>query len=242
MSTTTLLVGSIPIKVTFKPIKNLHLSVFPPEGKVTISSPLEYDLERIKVYAATKLKWIKNEQQKIKKQARESKRLYITNESHYLLGERYLLKVKQSDKNWIERKPKQLILHVKDLENFELKQSIFETYYREILRHRINELITVYSKRMKVEIPDFKIRKMKTNWGSCSVNQLLTFNLELAKKPIDCIEYIVVHEMIHLKERHHNKRFVLLMDEYLPNWRLKKKELNELPIGIISNKKDPVND
>lgn len=231
MKVEQLKIGGVEIEVTFKDIKNLHLSVHPPEGKVTISSPEFYDMEKVKIYAATKLGWIKKEQLKFKNQARESERQMINQESHYLFGERYLLEVVVAKRNSISLKGKKIVLFVIDGNDKELKREVLYKFYRKALRIKLNSLLAHFADKMQLEIPEFKIRTMKTKWGSCAVTSgRLWFNIELTKKPIECIEYVVVHELVHLLERHHNKRFVLLMDQYYPNWRTQKKLLNELPL------------
>lgn len=225
------MIGELEIDVTFKDIKNLHLSVHPPQGHVTISSPLKYDLEKVKIYAATKLAWIKKEQRKFKEQLREEKRQYITQESHYFLGKRYLLSVTESKRNTVDLKGKRLLLTSEDFNNVVLKEATIYKFYRKELRRILEERIAYFSTQLNVEVPSFKIRFMKTKWGSCnSSKERIWFNIELAKKPLICIDYIVVHELVHLLERNHNKRFVLLMDKYFPAWRTVKKQLNELPL------------
>lgn len=224
-------IGSVTIDVTFKEIKNLHLSVHPPHGRVTISSPLEHDLEKVKIYAATKLNWIKKEQKKFREQAREGEKRYVTRESHQFLGERYLMKVKEAGRPKIEFNQKIIELYAVPNSTREQRETTLYNWYRKELYTVLESLIEVHSKKMGLSDFEFSIRKSKTKWGSCSTEKRkLWFNLELSKKPIDCIEYIVVHELIHLKERKHNKRFILLLDKYLPNWRLQKDKLNELPI------------
>jgi len=224
-------IGEVEIAVTFKAIKNLHLSVHPPHGHVTISSPEFYSLERVKIYAATKLGWIKKEQKKFREQARESERLMINRESHYLFGERYLLDVQAGKRNSVRLNGKKMVLTVTDIADKDLKQRMLYRYYRLELRKRLETYIGIYAQKMALTPPSFKIRVMKTKWGSCAVDsERLWFNIELAKKPLECIEYVVVHELVHLLERHHNKRFVLLIDQYFPSWRTQKKILNELPL------------
>lgn len=232
MKTELLQIGTVEIEVKFKPIKNLHLSVHPPYGHVTISSPEIYDLEKVKIYAATKLGWIKKEQKKFLAQEREDPRDFLTHESHYVFGTRYLLKLVSSKRNGVKLKGKKLYLYTTDPENKELSRKTLYSFYRRELRKKIEGFIAQYSQSMSLDLPEFKIRTMKTKWGSCATDsKRLWFNIELAKKPLECIEYIVVHEMVHLLERNHNKRFVLLMDRYYPNWQVQKKVLNELPIG-----------
>lgn len=227
----SLKIGKVEIEVTFKNIKNLHLSVHPPQGHVTIASPDFYDLEKVKIYAATKLPWIKKEQRKFLDQKRTTPRKYITRESHFFLGERFLMKVKPSTRNFLQTEGKSMILNVINKDDFTLKERLVQSFYRKELRKKLFELIQYHSRIMGVDVQDFKIRRMKTKWGSCAIdNHRIWFNIELAKKPIECIEYIVVHELVHLLEKNHNKKFIALMDQYLPNWRIQKKILNDLAL------------
>ncbi len=224
-------IGEVEIEVTFKAIKNLHLSVLPPYGRVTIASPLIYDLEKVKVYATTKLGWIKKEQSKFLSQARESLRTYENQESHFLFGERFLLKKVIGKRNSIHKSGKKIILQSTGEKTArELEKQLYK-YYRKELRSYLEKSVAKYALTMDLQIPEFKIRAMKTKWGACSVdNARLWFNIELVKKPYECIDYVVVHELVHFMERHHNKRFVQLMDHFYPSWRTQKKLLNELPI------------
>ncbi|WP_100074503.1 M48 family metallopeptidase [Chryseobacterium camelliae] len=231
MTTEILHIGSVDIEVTFKAIKNLHLSVHPPYGKVTIASPDFYDLEKVKIYAATKLGWIKREQDKIRSQEREEPKLMITQESHQFLGKRYLLKVIEANRPKLVLKHNAIELYATPNATLEQKHNTLYNWYKRELEAKIGNLIFDYAKLMNVTDINFGIRKMKTKWGSCSIEKrMLWFNIELAKKPIDCIEYIVVHELVHLLERNHNKNFIILMDKFLPNWRIQKRILNELPL------------
>lgn len=224
-------IGSLEIEVRFKAIKNLHLSVHPPFGKVTISSPEKYDLEKIKIYAATKLGWIKKEQAKLIAQNREGAKQFITRESHQFLGNRYLLKVIDSPKTGVKLQHHTLELLVSPNKTMEEKRKVLYTWYRKELRLVLDKLVGLHAQKIGLGDVDFGIRISKTKWGSCNTeSKKIWFNIELAKKPIECIEYIVVHELVHLLERHHNKRFILLMDQFLPNWHIQKKILNELPI------------
>lgn len=231
MQTTHLTIGSVNVEVKFKPIKNLHLSVHPPYGKVTVSSPEFFDLEKVRVYLLTKLGWIKRERTKIANQEREGEKLMVTRESHQFLGKRYLLEVKAATTNKIFLKHNSIALYSKESASVEAKKKVLYNWYRKELRTQIAIIISKYALIMNLPIPEFGIRIMKTKWGSCTTeSEKLWFNIELAKKPIECIEYIVVHEMVHLMERNHNKNFIILMDRYLPNWRIQKSILNELPI------------
>ncbi len=231
MTSDILHIGSVEIEVTFKAIKNLHLSVHPPNGRVTIASPEFYDLEKIKIYAATKLGWIKREQDKIRRQEREEPKLMITRESHQFLGKRYLLKVIEANRPKLVLKHNTIELYSLPEGSLEQKQKTLYNWYKKELEGKIGNLISAYAKIMKITDINFGIRKMRTKWGSCNIEKrMLWFNIELAKKPIECTEYIVVHEMVHLLERNHNKNFIILMDKFLPNWRVYKKILNELPL------------
>lgn len=224
--------NDIEVELSFKDIKNVHLRVHPPLGRVTLSAPENMDKEHLRVYVSTKLGWIRREKKKITSQKREPEYLYITNESHYFFGKRYLLKITESDKQ------SEVVLHYNKIEiivpdgsdkNY-IKNKLYK-WYRKQLRQFLFEKIEFYKDKMNVSPEGFGIRKVKTKWGSCNDSaKTLWFNIELAKKPKDCIEYIVVHELVHLKERRHNKDFILLMNKYYPNWQLRKKELNELPI------------
>ena len=231
MQITQLTIGSVEVEVRFKPIKNLHLSVHPPYGKVTVSSPEFFDLEKVKVYLITKLAWIKREQKKIASQEREGEKLFITRESHQFLGKRYLLELKESNRNNVILKHASIELYAKQDTSLDDKKKLLYSWYRKELRAHISILVNKYAILMKLAAPQFGVRVMKTKWGSCTTEQKrLWFNIELAKKPIECIEYIVVHEMVHLVERNHNKNFVILMDRYLPSWRTQKRILNALPL------------
>ncbi|MFD0750615.1 M48 family metallopeptidase [Mucilaginibacter calamicampi] len=227
----TIKISNIDIDVSFKDIKNVHLSVHPPNGKVTVSAPLHIDLDTVKIYAATKLSWIKKERSKILKQDRQSHKSYITRESHYLFGKRYLLEVTPASKAKVVAHHSKIELQVPQQFNAEDKHDLLYKFYRTELRNKLTNLISNYAKKMGLEPPDFGIRKMKTKWGSCSIERRhLWFNIELAKKPEACVEYIIVHEMVHLLERHHNKNFTALVDRYYPNWQVQKNILNELPL------------
>lgn len=231
MEKDVLRIGSVEIDVTFKEIKNLHLSVHPPHGRVTIASPFFYDLEKVKIYAATKLGWIKKEQAKLRNQQREEPKLMVTRESHQFLGKRYLLKVVEANRPKIVLKHDTIELYALAEATFTQKQNTLYNWYKKELEVKIVNLIYDYASEMDLRDINFGIRKMKTKWGSCNIQKrMLWFNIELAKKPIDCIEYIVVHELVHLLERNHNKNFIILIDKFLPSWRVQKKILNELPL------------
>ncbi|WP_020585438.1 M48 family metallopeptidase [Desulfobacter curvatus] len=228
----TFQLGDLPVEVVHKNIKNVHLSVYPPSGKVKVSAPLHMELETIRVFVISKLSWIKKQQKKLKNQKREAPRDYIERESHYYQGKRYQLKViENQNKSRVELNHKYLTLYVRPESDLQKRQDILNQWYREQLKQQIPKLIDQYEKLMDVDVAEFGVKRMKTKWGTCNPEaRRIWVNLELAKKPPECLEYIVVHEMLHLLEASHNNRFTNLMDLFLPKWRLYKDELNRLPV------------
>lgn len=227
--------GNISVDVVQKEIKNIHLSVYPPTGRVRISAPSRMDLDTIRVFAISKLGWIKRQQAKLKSQKREAPREYIARESHYYLGKRYLLKVIEHDAApKIILKHGTIDLHVRRNTPLEQRQAILNEWYRQRLKEVAPKYIEKWEKIMKVKVAEFGIKRMRTKWGTCTREaERIWLNLELAKKPLQCIEYIIVHEMVHLLERRHNERFIAHMDNFMPQWRLYKEELNRLPVGHV---------
>jgi predicted metal-dependent hydrolase len=227
--------GDIDVDVVQKDIKNLHLSVYPPTGRVHISAPLRMDLETIRIFAISKLSWIKKQQVKMREQKREAPREYISRESHRFLGKRYLLKVIEHDAPpRVEIRHKTLEMYVRPNTDTAKRHEIIEDWYRQKLKEMLPELIERMEKKIPVKVAEYRVKKMKTKWGTCNVDaRRIWINLELAKKPLHCLEYILVHEMTHLLERHHNSRFVDYMDHFLPQWRSYKDDLNRYPVSHI---------
>lgn len=225
--------GDIIIDVELKDIKNIHLSVYPPIGRVRIAAPLRMNLDTIRIYAISKLGWIKKQQQKFLSQVREAPREYLNKEGHYFLGKRYMLRVIEKDAPpLVTVKHKTIELYVRPNTDTKKRHSILEEWYRVQLKELVPPIITKWEKIMGVSTNDFGIKKMKTKWGTCNREaKRIWLNLELAKKPFHCIEYIIVHEMIHLLERNHNDKFIAYMDRYLPEWKQLKKDLNRLPLS-----------
>lgn len=225
--------GDLMIEVERKEIRNIHLSVYPPVGAVRISAPLRMDLDTIRVYAISKLKWIRKQQDIFNRQQRETRREFLTRESHYYLGERYLLKVIEQDANpRIILKKKEIRMLVRPETRLEKKQEMLDEWYRSELKRIVPPIIKNWEEKIGVKAHDYGIKKMRTKWGTCNPNAgRIWLNLELAKKPLECIEYIVVHELIHLIEPSHSKRFMALLDEHLPKWKFYRDELNRLPIS-----------
>jgi len=231
MSTDQINIGSITIDVDVKDIKNMHLGVYPPNGRVRIASPLKMDAESIRLFAISKLSWIKKQQKKFKDQDRESPREYINRESHYYKGKRYLLNVIEQESGAPEviiRNKKYIDLYVREGSSAAQREKALKEWYRKQLHQTAAPLIEKWEERIGVELNDWRIRQMKTKWGSCNIEaKRIWLNLELAKKPLEALEYIIVHELCHLLERHHNERFVTYLDRYMSNWREVRKGLNK---------------
>ncbi|MBU1699646.1 MAG: M48 family metallopeptidase [Candidatus Eisenbacteria bacterium] len=224
--------GDIVVDVVLKDIKNVHLSVYPPTGRVRISAPRRMSMETIRVFAISKLGWIKQKQKKLREQERETPREYLDRESHYLWGKRYLLVVAESNAPpSIELKHDRMLLRVRPGTDAYRRQALVEGWYREQIRKAVPLLLARWQPLMKVRVERFFVRRMKTRWGSCNRKaRTIRLNTELAKKPAECLEYVVVHELAHLLEPTHNARFVALMDQFMPNWRVHREALNRLPI------------
>ena len=224
--------GGVAVDVVKKDIKNVHLSVYPPTGKVRISAPLRMNLDTIRVFAISKLAWIKQQQKKVCEQEREQPREYLDRESHYLWGKRYLLSVIEKDAPpQVELKHSRIVLQIRPASSEEKKQAVLDEWYRAQLRQAVAPVIDKWESLMAVKVERFFIQRMKTKWGSCTpVSASIRLNTDLAKKPRECLEYIVVHEMTHLLEPTHNRRFIALMDHFIPEWRYRKQMLNRLPV------------
>lgn len=230
---TQIYLGEIAVDVVRKDIKNLHLSVHPPVGKVRIAAPVWMDLDTIRVFAITKLAWIKSQQKKLREQERETPREYLDRESHYVWGKRYLLKLVEVEAApSVELKHNRMILRLRSETSQEKKQAILDAWYREQLKQVVSPLIAKWERIIGVKAGKFFVQKMKTKWGSCSPGpRNIRLNTDLAKKPLQCLEYIVAHELTHLLERHHNDRFTALMDAHMPQWRQYRDMLNSLPLA-----------
>jgi predicted metal-dependent hydrolase len=231
----TITINNITIVVDRKDIKNIHLSVNPPDGNVKIASPFRVDDEAIRLFALSKLAWIKKQKNKFENQERQSAREFVLGESHYFKGKRYLLNIITTETFKpirIKTSNKYLDLYVKKESTTEYKKNVIVEWYRKELKKEIPELLDKWQKKIGVEINGWQVRQMKNKWGSCDIeNKTIRLNLEIVKKPIICLEYIIVHELVHLLERQHNDRFIELMNKYLPNWRLLRDELNRFPIS-----------
>ncbi|MCH7225113.1 M48 family metallopeptidase [Haloferula sp. A504] len=229
---TRLQIGELEVEVIRKDIKNVHLSVLPPVGKVRLSAPEHVKIDTLRVYVVSRLQWIRKQQEKLKGQDRETPRDYVERESHYLWGKRYLLTIDEKDEPpKVELTHRQMILQVRPGATQAKREEVLASWYRDRLREAVPPLIARWEPMLGVKVKRFFIQHMKTKWGGCSPERgTVRLNSELAKKPPECLEYLVVHEMVHLLEPTHNDRFLGLMDRFMPNWRSRRATLNSLPV------------
>jgi predicted metal-dependent hydrolase len=229
-----LIIDDIEIEVTKKNIKTIRLSVHPPNGQVKISAPNRMTNESIRLFVVSRLTWIKKQQLRFENQERIPELGYVSGEEHCYFGQLYLLNIiyESTNRSKIEiRNNKFIDLYVKEGSDIEKKANIMKEWYRKELKTLIPPLIGKWENIMGLKINEWGVKQMKTRWGTCNINaKRIWLNLELAKKPYHCLEYIIVHEMAHLIERGHGPKFKAIMDEYYPNWRNVKAELN----GMIS--------
>jgi predicted metal-dependent hydrolase len=227
-----LTLGEIEVDVVLKDIKNVHLSVYPPTGRVRISAPERMSLNTIRVFAISKLGWIKQQQQRLRAQERETPREYVDRESHYVWGRRYLLKViEEHGAPTVELKHSKMVVRVGPGTNDDVKRAAVARWYREQIKAAVPDLTARWEPMIGVKVERIFVQKMKTKWGSCNPDtRSIRLNTDLAKKPRECLEYIVVHEMVHLLEPTHNARFVAMMERLMPQWRLFREQLNRLPV------------
>ena len=226
-------VNDLVVDVHRKDIKNLHLGVYPPDGRVRVASPLNIDDEAVRLFIISKLGWIRKQQREFLAQPRQSIREYVSGESHYFMGDRYLLNVvhRKGPPEIVIRNKNHIDLFVREGSDYEYRKRVMTEWYRSELKTLAAPLVEKWKNEMGVRVTHWGIRSMKTKWGSCNIERgRILLNLELAKKPQHCLEYIIVHELVHLLERHHNDRFVALMDKFMPQWRLFRDELNAYPL------------
>jgi predicted metal-dependent hydrolase len=231
--TTTLNLGELTVAITYKGIKNVHLTVHPPQGEVRVSAPLTMNPDTVRVFIISKLAWIRQQRRRILAQEREAPREYVNRESHLVWGQRYLLKVVEHQAPpKVNLAPKTLELYVRPHTPQEKRHQVISEWYRQQIKDVVPGLIAKYETVMGVEVREFGVKRMKTRWGTCNPRaQRIWLNLELAKKPLACLEYVVVHEMTHLLEPKHNDRFWRFIDSFYPQWQHHRDELNRLPLG-----------
>ncbi|MFZ1107794.1 MAG: SprT family zinc-dependent metalloprotease [Rhodomicrobium sp.] len=229
-----ILVGGVPVEVVRKRIKNLHLGVYPPEGRVRVAAPLVLSEEAVRLAVVARLGWIKQQRAKFVAQERQSAREYVSGKCHFFKGRRYRLSVIETgQRSKVSLRGSESIdLTIKPGADRATRESALQRWYRKELKACAAPLVEKWAQRAGLPVPDFRIKRMKTKWGTCSpTHRRIWLNLELIKKPPACLEYIVVHELIHLLERQHNGAFVAHMDRLLPGWRSIRQELNAQPLA-----------
>lgn len=229
----TIVLGDIVIVLNRKAVKNVHLSVHPPAGHVTLVAPTGTRLEVARAYAISKLGWIRAQQEKLSAQAREAPRQFVERESHYLWGRRYLLSVVEEDaKPLISLGHRKITLKVRPGSSRAKREEVMHDWHRSLLHEVVPALIRKWETKIGVQVSGYFLQRMKTKWGGCNHRAgNIRLNTELVKKPKDLLEYVVVHEMLHLVEPTHSERFVALLERYYPTWREARAELNELPLA-----------
>jgi hypothetical protein len=234
MKTMTLrrLPGGITVEVTLKDIRTLRLSVHAPDGRVKVSAPAAMPEDLIRTFVLDRLGWIEKHRQRLATRESRAAPGYTDGESHLFSGRRYTLRiVERRAPARVELGHDTLVLQVRPGASAERRRSVLDAWYRQQLKAAVPALIAGYQPRLGVQVDEFGVKRMKTRWGTCNPRaRRIWLNLELAKKPPECLEYIVVHEMMHLLEPHHNARFHALMDRFLPHWRLHKDRLNSMPV------------
>lgn len=228
-----LTVRGIDVDVIYKDIKNLHIGVYPPLGRVRVAAPERLDDEQVRLAVIQRLPWIKRQREQLKAAPRQTEREMVTGESHFVWGVRKRLKVvERPGRTHLEVDGDRLVLYTPDTTTADQRRAALDQWRRQQLREAIPGVIETWEQKLEVAVPKWTIRRMKTKWGSCNrENRHLWFNVELAKKHPDCLEYIVVHEMAHYFERNHGERFTKLMDKYLPDWRSRRDQLNGAPLA-----------
>lgn len=229
----TITVAGIPVRVVRKAIQNLHLGVYPPDGRVRVAVPLNTTDDNARLAVASRLSWIRKQQRSFQAQARQSEREMLTGESHYVWGIRRLLTVvERRGCHQVEIRARRLILYVNPGTTVANRRLALNEWYRDQLKAKLTALVSGCEEVVGVKLAGWGVKRMKTKWGSCNIaTRRIWLNLELAKKPPQCLEYVLVHELVHLLERHHNDRFRALLDEFLPNWPKIRTLLNREPLG-----------
>ena len=227
-------VGGLRVDIVRKAIKNLHLGVYPPHGRVRVAAPLAVSDDAVRLAVVTKMGWIRRQRAKFSAQPRQSERSYVSGESHYFLGQRYRLQLVEGARagHVHIRNSRTLELHVRRGSDVTAREGVFSRWQRAELHSRLGPIVEKWAEVIGVPVPTWGIKKMKTKWGTCnSQAKRIWLNLELIKKPLPCLEYIVAHELAHLIVRNHSDRFVSILDQALPNWRLLRDELNAEPLS-----------
>lgn len=228
--------GDISIKLTRKAVRHTHLSVRPPLGRVTMVAPIGTRFEVARAFAISKLGWIREQQSRFLAQAREAPRRYVERETHLLWGRPHLLHVRYEDsKPMVRADHRQIVLMVRPGSSPDKRAEVMHEWHKALLHHAIPGLVAEWQPRLGVRVNGYFLQRMKTKWGSCNHRtHHIRLNTELVKKPKDLLEYVIVHEMIHVREPRHTDRFFSLLDRHYPRWREAQAELNELPLAAES--------
>ncbi len=226
-------IGDLEICVARKDVKNVHLSVHPPDGRVSLVAPSHIRIDVIRAYAITRLGWIRKQQQQLRGQARETPRQFVERESHYLWGRRHLLTVQEADAPpTVKLDHKRITLTVRSGATRAKRAEVLHAWHKRLLHAVVPDLIAKWEPRLGVTVRGYFLQRMKTKWGSCNhAAGHIRLNTELVKKPKDLLEYVIVHELAHLREPNHGERFITLLDQHYPTWREARAELNELPLA-----------
>ena len=227
--------SGITIDIQKKNIKNMHLAVLPPDGKVRVSAPVHLSDESIAMFVRTKLGWIKKQQEKFANQPRQSEREFISGETLYVFGKQYFLRVMYSYKgNSLVLKGNEAILTVRKESTARQREAFVNEWYRDLLKEKISIYLPKWEQITGLYCDSWQTKYMTTRWGTCNTNtRKIWLNLQLAKKPIECLEYVILHELAHLKVKNHGKDFIAILDTYMPYWRDTKQLLNELKLDYI---------
>lgn len=227
-------VGGIPVEVVRKEIKHLHVGVYPPHGRVRVAAPVRLGDDAVRLAVISRLGWIRRKRSEYEEQDRQSQREMVTGESHYFQGQRYLLDVIEEGGRPTVRLAghRRMELRVRPGSDRQAREAVLQRWYRRRLREQIPPLLVKWERRVGVSVAEVRIKRMKTLWGSCNAaSRRIWLNLELVKKPPTCLEFILVHEMVHFLERHHNDRFRELMDALMPSWGHYRDMLNRAPLA-----------
>lgn len=229
-------VRGIKVQIVRKDIKNLHLGVYPPSGRVRVAAPLSMTKEAVRLAVVGKIGWIGRQRTRFLKQPRQSEREMVSGESHYFLGRRYRLRVVEIDApepQCVVKRPAIIELKVRSGSSTGGREAVLDRWYREQLRELAAPLLVNWQAKLGIQPASWGIKRMKTKWGACNTAaRSIWLNLELVKSPPECIEYIVLHEVVHLVARRHDKRFIALMDKHLPGWSGRRELLNSMPLRM----------
>ena len=230
-----IVISNIPVEVVRKNIKNMHLSVLPPDGRVRVSAPTQLTDEAITMFVRTKLGWIKKQQEKFQQQPRQSERQYVSGETLYVWGKQYFLQVVYSYKgNVLTLSGDKAILTVRKESSPTQRESFVNEWYRNLLKQEVAKYLPKWEKTTGLYCSSWQSKYMTTKWGTCNpTSKKIWLNLQLAKKPIECLEYVILHELAHLKVHNHGPEFTAILDQYMPYWREHKRRLNDSTLDYL---------